>query len=60
MRRIGRRYTGQRLEIWDLGFGIYLMSLKELHRALVLFGRRAAAERAEIAPPTGLRILLAG
>ncbi len=35
------------------------MSLEELHRALVLLGSRATAERAEITAAPGLRILLA-
>src|ERR1700722_16537549 len=34
--------------------------LEELHLALVLLGRRARLEGAEIAPPAGLRIGLAG
>jgi hypothetical protein len=37
-----------------------LMPLEILHRALVLLRRRARTERAEIPPPAGLRILLAG
>jgi len=35
------------------------MPLEILHRALVLLGPGTAGERAEIAPPAGLRILLA-
>jgi hypothetical protein len=35
------------------------MPLEILHRALVLLRRRARAESAEIAPPAGLRVLLA-
>src|SRR5687767_10946566 len=38
---------------------IQLVALEELDRTLVLFGGRAAAERAEVLPATGLRILLA-
>src|ERR1700683_4145199 len=39
--------------------GLESMPLEVLHRPLVLLRRRARGESAEIAPPAGLRILLA-
>jgi hypothetical protein len=45
--------------MWDVEFRIYLMSLEELHRTLVLLGGRATAERTEIAAAPRLWILLA-